>query len=779
MSKQEAMSKHEHNVDVLQHIDPPFDAEPLGPGLMQATVGDQTVQLPLKSLSVRARLAGPIAHVDVRQAFSNTTKETLEAVYIFPLGDGVVDSMVMKVGDREIRAELKERGQAREDYDRAILEGRRASLLEQERPNVFTFSVGNIPPGETIEVSLTYAEKLQRNETEMTFRFPLVVAPRYIPGTPGHRAPAGDGTVTDTIAVPDASRITPTRLLPGVKPGVNLDIDVEIDTGGRALATLRSSQHAVCTAFEDGCPRISLSRDDELLNRDYLLRYSLQGTQAAADLWTCSEDSGDAYFMLELSPPEAPPADTGAPRNIVFVLDRSGSMMGPKMDQARKAVADFVETLGEQDHFTIIAFDTEMDHLSRGLLMKASDKWKALARKWLRTIDARGGTEIIAPLEKAMAILGKAKGHASIVVITDGQVGNEGQVYRKLETRLGATRLFCFGVDTAVNDAFLRRMASKGRGTYEATGPGEDVGDALGRLAREIGRPLITDLAIRDAEKTFAPLHPLPDLYAARPSWTLGTCTGATPDAVVVAGKTQDGGEALLEATRRQLSHQAVRLLWAKDRIEVLEDRFRLAESQEERDRLEAEILELALHHRVLSRFTAFVAVDQDEVVNEKGTVRKVVQPVEMPAQWEMPMEGECYYSGFDAPQSCIADGETLLSYKNFGDESLEEVKAILKAKRLSLDDMAEAEAPDRADALSRIDEFLDASILTSEQWKEDLIELLTEAMAFLDDKTVAALEKLIQHFPKLSAEQIAEAVRKILAGQSYEALEAFWKRGV
>ncbi|HTY31431.1 VIT domain-containing protein, partial [Mycobacterium sp.] len=346
--------------------------------------------LPLARLDVRAEITGLTSRVELTQDFVNAFDVPLEATYVFPLPDrGAVTRMQMTADGRVVEAELREREAARQAYDDAIASGRRASIAEEERPDVFTMRVGNILPGERVSIALTLVSPLAYEDGEATFRFPLVVAPRYIPGRALADVAVGDGYADDTDAVPDASRITPPVLLPGFPHPVPLAIEVGIDPAGLMLSEVRSSLHAVSTA--DGRIRV---QPGERANRDFVLRLRYGADDVTDSLVLVPDAKGDeGTYQLTVLPPMsgAPPR----PRDVVLVLDRSGSMGGWKMVTACRAAARIVDTLTSGDRFAVLTFDDRIDRPA-GLpdgLVEASDRNRYRAVEHLARVDARGGTE--------------------------------------------------------------------------------------------------------------------------------------------------------------------------------------------------------------------------------------------------------------------------------------------------------------------------------------------------------------------------------------------------
>src|SRR6516162_3237569 len=424
------------------------------------TLATSRGNLPLDAVDVRAAIAGTSASVELTQGFRNPFDVPLEATYIFPLPDrAAVTAMRMECAGHVVEGVLKERSQAREDYDQAIAEGRRAAIAEEDRPDVFTMRVGNIIPGERVTIRLTLAQPLPYSDGEVTFRFPLVVAPRYIPGGPLPGAPAGSGAAADTDAVPDASRISPPVLLPGFPNPVRLTLSADIDPAGLPLAGIHCSLHATAEQADGGGHTIVQLRPGERLDRDFILRLALanedQITTSLVVTPDPGEDPGQGTFTLTLVPPDG--GGQARPRDVVLVLDRSGSMHGWKMVAARRAVARIVDTLTGTDRFAVLCFDNVVERspdLPDGLVA-STDRNRFRAIEWLARTDARGGTQLLEPLEQAMELLADATeqeipGTSAavrfsgldpgrdrvLVLVTDGQVGNEDQILRRMQAQL-------------------------------------------------------------------------------------------------------------------------------------------------------------------------------------------------------------------------------------------------------------------------------------------------------------------------------------------------------
>ena len=617
---------------------------PAGDEAGVGTLATERGNLPLQAVEVTAAITGLAARTVLTQTFGNPYDQPLEATYIFPLPDrAAVSEFRMEVGERVVEGVLKERGEARATYDQAIREGRRASIAEEERPGVFTMRVGNLLPGETVRVRLVMTGPLPWDEGEATYRFPLVVAPRYIPGAPLEGEPVGAGTEPDTDAVPDASRITPPVLLPGFPNPIRLEIRAEIDPAGLEFGDVRSSLHTVVEEEERDGMRVVRVEPGDRANRDFVLRLRTGGEAVATSVTAVPDrESREGTFALTLLPPAG--ADPGRPRDLVLVLDRSGSMAGWKMVAARRAVARMVDSLRATDRFAVLAFDNrvEMPPALGDKLQAATDRARFQAVEFLSRLDARGGTEMAAPLTQGLDRLGDA-GDADaardrvLVLVTDGQVGNEDQILGLLAPRLAGVRVYAVGIDTAVNEGFLKRLAGLGGGACELVESEDRLDAVMDRVHRRIGTPVVTDLELEaaglDADLDSLAPRRLPALFAGAPLVVHGRFRGEPAGALTVRGRDATGQPWSATVPATPGATPALAVMWARAHLRDLEDRY-ATDPSPDRD-LERRIVETSLRFGVLCRFTAFVAADV-QVVNQGGTVHRVLQPVDAPAGWDM-----------------------------------------------------------------------------------------------------------------------------------------------
>lgn len=735
---------------------------PHGTGALTTERGN----LPLHKLDVRASITGLVSRTELVQGFHNPYDTPLEATYIFPLPDrGAVTAMTMTADGREIVAELQERGQARRAYDDAVAAGQRASIAEEDRPDVFTMRVGNITPGERVEVSLTIVGPLPFEDGEATFRFPLVVAPRYVPGRPIGGGQAGAGWAADTDSVPDASRITPPVLLPGFPNPVDLRIEVAIDPAGLPLRTVRSSLHAVSTAA--GVVRVA---PGERVDRDFVLRLPYGDAAAASSSMAvvADEDGDEGTFQLTVLPP--PPTGAAKPKDVVLLLDRSGSMQGWKMIAARRAAARIVDTLTGGDRFAVLTFDQLIDRpdgLAEGLV-RATDRNRFRAVEHLGRADARGGTELLAPLEQGLRLLADADGERDrvLVLVTDGQVGNEDHILAATAGLVHGVRVHTVGIDQAVNAGFLGRLAMTGGGRCELVESEDRLDDAMDAIHRRIAAPLATGLRLVGPGVQDVTPTRLPDVFSGVPLVVRGRYRGAAPR-LTVSGTTRDGSPWNEAPVPAPTDSAAIRQVWARSILRDLEDGYAVSQTEA----LEQRIVATSLRFGVLCRFTAFVAIDL-RVSAADGGLHRVVQPVELPGGWEpaaaMPMALAAHAMpmgaaggpadpaamSFGAADSAMADAPMPKRVRRIGgrrDAARPEVteqpgaelaaartQAAEEARRLEVVPAAEA---DRRDALDDLATRLDA-LVRHVTWLGADPRALRELVELLRDETIPTAER-------------------------------------
>ena len=574
-------------------------------------------QAPTLGTDVEIDAAGLIARTKVTQRFTNPTEEWVEGIYAFPLPEGsAVDSLRLRIGDRIIEGRVEERARAKATYQKAKREGRKASLVEQERPNIFTTSIANLGPGETIEVVLTFQEELRYDAGRFSLRFPLVVAPRYIPGTENVRGFSGSGWATNTNEVPDASRITPLVSRSGQPPSKHailhpVRMQVTLDMGF-PLDVVESSSHSIKVNRGKGNTySVGFTETSVPANADFVLEWQpLVGDAPSAALFRQSGEEDD-YLLMMVMPPRA--RETNLPRlsrETIFVIDTSGSMGGESIRQARAAVSIALESLRPEDAFNVIEFNSVHRTLFPAS-RPASTEAVAQAREWVEHLQANGGTEMRSALEAALQVGSESRAVRQVIFVTDGAVGNESALISLIKDRLAKSRLYTIGIGSAPNAHFMTKAAQFGRGTFTYIGRPEEVSEKMRELFSKIEQPVLHDLTIDWAGATVeAWPKRIPDVYLGEPimiAAKLPRSALAGHKEVLLRGRR--GGETT--EIRLSLSggrqHDGVSKLWARRKIAGLMDSLHEGATM---DTVSQEVADLGVLHQLVTRWSSLVAVD-------------------------------------------------------------------------------------------------------------------------------------------------------------------------
>lgn len=570
---------------------------------------------PILKTDVEITVTGLIARATVRQEFRNPSREKdawVEGIYVFPLPEtAAVDHLRMHVGDRVIEGQIKERGEAKQTYERAKKEGKRTSLIEQERPNMFTTSVANIGPGETITVEIQYQETVRYDQGRFSLRFPMVVGHRYIPGTPvlvEGQGPLGTGVTLDTDRVPDASRITPPVHAPGHGPMNPVTLSVTLAPGFR-IDKVESPYHPIIVLPDpDGRRLVTLREEAVPAERDFELAWSSAATTGpSATLFTEQRD-GETYALLMLMPPTQPEASVSrSPRDLTFIIDTSGSMAGTSIEQAKASLSLALSRLTTQDRFNVIQFNNVVRSLFPGLEPVTPDSMKKAVR-YAEHLVADGGTEILPAVRQALKSHQDPARLQQIVLLTDGQVGNEDELFDLLQQKLGTRRFFTIGIGSAPNSHLMRKAAELGRGTFTYVGNVNEVKDKMDGLFRKLERPVLHNVKLDATGWTDVQTYPstIGDLYEGEPV-VFAVRAGAVPSHATLQG--QLGARAwstpvpIADASFRS----GLSVYWARKKITALMDGAFTGSPEEE---IRKAVVEVALGHHLVSKYTSLVAVD-------------------------------------------------------------------------------------------------------------------------------------------------------------------------
>jgi len=591
-----------------------------------------SVVLPLKQTRVNAQIAGLVSTVVVTQEFENPYTTPIEAVYVFPLPHhAAVHGMKMVIGDRVVEGIIKPRSEAQELYQQAKQQGRTSSLLDQQRPNIFTQSVANILPGDNILVELSYFHDLDYERGQVEFVFPTVVGPRYIPGQASGRT--GEGWSEDTTQVPDGSRISPPLLPPGTRSGHEIEIEVHMDTGV-PFRDLETPSHAI-HVDRHGPSRVTvnLSRRDRIPNKDFVLRWKTNPEGPVAG-WVTHHDDLGGYFLLMLEPEARIPRAETAPREYVFVVDTSGSMNGFPLNQCKQLIERCLKDLDEEDRFQVILFaGSASTFASAPVPATAANIRKAM--EYVKAARGGGGTEFLPALEKALKHPVDRDRSRIVLFLSDGYIGYEAQVLKYMDENRGAANLFPMGIGTSVNRYLIDAMARIGRGKPFYLRPDENPEETVGKFFEYVSRPSLTGVEVDFESLPVYDFWPekVPDLFAGRPVTLVGRYDRGGNGSITLTGwlagrRWEQTLE--VELPDEEPANPGLPLLWARKRIETLSDRLAIGDLQE--DEAKERITELGLRYSLMSAYTSFVAIDS-EVRNPGGEGQTVSVPVPLPDQ--------------------------------------------------------------------------------------------------------------------------------------------------
>lgn len=577
-------------------------------------------QLPLKATSAEVNIAGVIANVIVVQEYANEGKNAIEAVYVFPASTrAAVYSMKMTIGERTIVAKISEREKARKEYEEAKQQGKSASLLEQERPNVFQMNVANIMPGDHIRVELSYTELLIPEDGIYEFVYPVVVGPRYS-NQPAVTAPPREQWVSNPY----------TR--EGEKPLYTFDIKCTL-SAGMPVSDVKCTSHKTDIKFDGPADaEIRLTPEEKQAgNRDFILRYKLAGDKVQSGL-LLFPGKDENFFLAMIQPPKQVKLSVIPPREYVFIVDVSGSMNGYPLDISKKLLSDLIGNLKPTDRFNVLLFSGASSLLDETSLQANNEN----IEKAIRFIDRQqggGGTELLPALKRALNLKGTEGFSRSFVIATDGYVTVEKEAFDLIRKNMDKANFFAFGIGTSVNRLIIEGMAHVGMGMpFVITKPEEAEATAL-KFRQYIQNPVLTHIKASFENFDAYDVEPLsvPDVFSERPVIIFGKYRGTPDGSITIKGMNGEGEyeNSLLASTAKELeSNVALRYLWARERIRTLSDYASTGYGGN--DEYKPAIIELGLKYNLLTTYTSFLAIDND-VRNKEGSTTTVNQPLPLP----------------------------------------------------------------------------------------------------------------------------------------------------
>ena len=644
-------------------------------GALRVERDEEIVECPLKHTDVKANIAGFIAHVTVTQTFHNPYDEKIEAVYVFPLPHtAAIDDMTMTIGERRIVGLIKRRAEAQAIYQEAIQQGKTASLLEQERPNIFTQSVGNIQPNDEVRIEISYVDVLDYDMGTYEFHFPMVVGPRYIPGTPTSKKPelpdelkgkvgeseapldapsdgadpSGTGVSPDTDRVPDASRITPPVLKPGYRTAHDISLAVSLDAGV-PIQDIQITNHtaAVERAGATGATAV-LSPADSIPNKDFVMKYAVAGKQPEMAVLAHATAPEQGYFMLMIQPKLDAELAEAPPREIVFLVDTSGSMSGAPTKKVKETMHHFLRRTKPNDTLQVITFANRADKLFKKSV-PATQMNIEHALNFTQQVRGGGGTEMLKAIKLVLNEPVDPERVRIVVMLTDGYIGNEAEIIAEVDKRAGdQIRFWAIGIGSSPNHYLIDGVAKHGGGMAKVLALNTDPGPLVAEIADRIHRAQLAKIKIDWNGLSVYETYPrrIPELWAGRPVIMFGRYGAGGSQEIRLSGSAE--GKPLkykLHVTLpdAQPTHDVLSKAWARKKIEDISAQLYAADAPEIID----EITDIALNYRLMTQYTSFVAVDENDMqpINQEAKApRQVVVPVPLPDGTD--------FRGFYGPQS-------------------------------------------------------------------------------------------------------------------------------
>ncbi len=609
------------------------ESERLSRGLPPQTI----VPVPLKHTDVDARIDGYISTVRVTQQFENPFSHTIEAVYVFPLPeDAAVSDFLMTIGDRRIRGVIREREQARQVYEEARRQGYTASLLTQERPNIFTQHVANIEPGRAIDITMTYFNCLAYHDGWFEWVFPMVVGPRFNPPYTKNWKPFNDGVGAVEAGAPGISgqQTEVQYLRPHERSGHDIGVRLAIDAGV-PIESIECRSHQVNVHSAHDTPHLAnvvLSSLDSIPNKDFVLRYRVAGSSTKSAMLTQVTEKG-GFFTLMLVPPADLQYIERGPIEMVFVIDCSGSMQGEPLEQAKRAATHALRNLRPEDSFQVINFSDSSSALGHRAL---DSSWENVRRgiAYVEGLQAGGGTQMIHGLRAALGFPHDPRHLRFVCFLTDGYIGNEAEILAELKKGLGEARVFSMGMGSSPNRYLMDEMAKLGRGATAYIGLGDDAASVMGMFLDRAAHAALTDIRIDWGGLAVDEVFParMPDLFVGRPLFVTGRFRGSGATTVQVTGRAGARGERIPIMVPVAIGDDAgaargsLATVWARQKIAGLTRRTVGYESPVADD----QVLRTALDFALMSPFTSFVAVDS--LTRTAGPIGATVEvPVPIP----------------------------------------------------------------------------------------------------------------------------------------------------
>lgn len=600
-------------------------------GIIEAHVDGKVIHFPLLKTDTLAKVKGDLVTVTVKQTFTNPLDKPLHATYLFPLNhDAAVHRMTMEVGDERVEAQIQRIETAKATFQQAKQEGKAAALLTQHRPNMFTQDIANLMPKLPVQVTLTYSQVLPKIDGQYELVLPLVVGPRYqpsgagVPPTPNadvnSKASFGKWEVEKLPAYPEVGELNSPEIIDKERVSIRVELDA-----GFPITEVSSKTHDISEEIPSEKRRIIQLLDGKTIdNKDFVLHYRLSGSATQAGL-LAHQDGRGGFFSVQLEPPAVPAVKDVAAREMVFVLDTSGSMDGEPIAASKLFMKHALNHLHPNDTFRIIRFSNNAEEFTAAPVAATPENIRQ-GLGYVESLTADGGTEIPTAIEQAFAKPALKDSLRLVVFLTDGYIGNEAEVLSQIAEKIGSARIYALGVGTSVNRFLLEEMAVKGRGFARCIDPTEKADDVAIQLASKLESPVLTDIAIDWGNLRVSDLSPsrIPDLFAGGAIRIQGKYQQPGQHTIKVSGLV-NGRKAQLPITVNLPAHSGeqdnpIPVIWARSQIADamrqinMPSHMRTGDANE--NGLKEKVTKLGLDFSLTTQWTAFVAVSQ-KIVNE------------------------------------------------------------------------------------------------------------------------------------------------------------------
>lgn len=593
--------------------------------------------IPQIETDVTIDIQGMVSSTIMDQIYINNSDKPIEAMYVFPLNHhAAIHDMYFIIDNRIVKSKIEEKKEAKKQYNQAKQEGKRASLLKQERPNMFTQSIANIMPNDTIMVRIKYVEELKYENQEFELRLPLAITPRYTMGGVESKFDIKDGTIKKTsTSVEKAKDIQPPFTPPSIEASKGVSININLD-GGIPVENVSSSHQIIEKKISPNKRQIKLKNGRITPDQDFTLKYRIGSKDEAQVTTFISEQDGEDYYMIMAIPPDPKKNKEYIPKEMTFVLDVSGSMNGNNIKYAKLSLLESLDKLSPKDYFNIIAFDDKTYQYQYNPI-PATEENVLDGMDFINNIKGGGGTNALPALAWALDEHHNPDFMKMIIFISDGGLGYENEVFKLINNSQSDARIFSINIGYAPNNFLLEKVAEMTRGTYIYIKNNRDIVDKIAKLTNKINSPIISDIQIKLDNTADAYPNPISDLYHKEPIVIFGKSDNLK-NKITLTGKTSKGNyKKTFKIKKRKIKeHASIPTLWARKKIESLMNHYRLKSNKvnKTKDDLKNEIIEISKKYNVLSKFTSFIAVE-DIITNNTGELLSGNVPLELPKNWE------------------------------------------------------------------------------------------------------------------------------------------------